>query len=271
VASPDPRPLSWLQRFRALPKDSAPKTLLFSLALCLACSLVVSAAAIWLRPMHRKHQERGQRGILLEMLQQQPGLSELLGGIDASAIETRIVNLDTGEESTEVDPADYDERAAATDPARSTPIPKDRDFAGVGRRARWARVYVIRHEGQLRSLILPIYGRGYGGLIHGYLALEGDANTIAGISFHEHAETPGIGDQITEPEWRERWRGKQVRGGDGAVQIRVVDTKAPAAAGDALHRVDAIGGATRSSQGVGNMVRFWLGDDGFGPYLRSIK
>ena len=262
---------SLLQRFRALPKDSAPKTLFISLAVCFVCSLVVSGAAIWLRPLHREHLEREQRALLLEMLERQPGLSELLGGIDASAIETRIVNLDTGEEATDVDAASYDERAAVSDPARSMPIPKARDFAGIERRARWARVYLVRHEGRIRSVILPIYGRGYGGLIYGFLALEGDANTIAGISFYEHAETPGIGDEITELEWRERWRGKHVRNTEGTVRIRVVDEEAAKTAEDPLHRVDAIGGATRSSQGVGNIVRFWMGDDGFGPYLRSLK
>jgi len=262
---------SLLQRFRALPKDSAPKTLLVSLAVCLVCSLVVSAAAIWLRPLHREHLKREQRAHVLEMLEQQPGLSKLLGGIDPSAIETRIVNLDRGEEDTDIDAATYDPRAAARDPARSTTIPKERDFAGIERRARWARVYVIRHEGRIRSLILPIFGRGYGGLIHGYLALEGDANTIAGISFYEHTETPGIGDEITHGAWRERWHGKRVRNAEGKVRIRVVDEEAAKTDEDPLHRVDAIGGATRSSQGVGNMVRFWMGDDGFGPYLRSLQ
>lgn len=262
---------SWLRRFRALPKDSTPKTLLVSLAVCLVCSFVVSAAAIWLRPLHRAHLEREQRALILEMLERQPGLSERLGGIDASDIETRIVNLDTGKEAHDVDAATYDVRAAAIDPARSTPIPKARDFARIERRARWSRVYVIRHEGRIRSVILPIYGRGYGGLIYGYLALEGDLNTIAGVSFYEHAESPGIGDEITALEWRERWRGKRVRGTDGNVRIRVVDEETARADDDEAHRVDAIGGATRSSQGVGNMVRFWMGDDGFGPYLRSLK
>jgi len=206
---------------------------------------------------------------MLEMLLRQPGLAELLGGIDSRNIETRIVDLTTGEEVTDVDPATYDPRAAAKDPRRSTAVPKARDLAGIGRRVRWAPVYVVRHEGRVRSLVLPVHGKGYGGMIYGYLALEGDANTIAGLSFYEHAETPGIGGEIDEAGWRDLWRGKRLRDDGGRVRIRVVDEDAPDT-GDRAHRVDAIGGATRTSEGVERMIRFWLGDDGFGPYLRRF-
>jgi transcriptional regulator of nitric oxide reductase len=35
--------------------------------------------------------------------------------------------------------------------------------------------------------------------------------------------------------------------------------------------VDGITGATRTSQGIDGLLRFWLGDFGFGPYLRRIR
>ena len=251
--------------------ESAAKTLLVSLAVCLVCSFVVSAAAVWLRPLQRANLERRKTAEILDMLRAQPGLSELLGGIDAAAVETRMVDLERGVEVADVDPATYDLRAASVDPAQSVALPADRDPARIGRRPRLAPVHLVRHEGRLRAIILPIYGRGYGGMIHGYLALEGDANTVSGVSFYEHAETPGIGAAITGPTWRGRWSGKRLRDAEGALRIRVVDAKTPEAAGDALHRVDAISGATRSSQGVGHMVRFWTGPDGFGPYLEGLR
>jgi Na+-transporting NADH:ubiquinone oxidoreductase subunit C len=254
---PEPRPpdrrASWWRRLLAAPRDSVPKTLLVSFAVCLACSLVVSGAAIWLRPISRQHAERERKSRILEMLANQPGLSELLGDVGADALEAHLIDLATGEEVAGVDPATFDPRAAEKE-----------------RRARWAAVYLVRHEGRVRSILLPIHGRGYGGMIYGYLALEGDANTVAGISFYAHSETPGIGDEITDAAWRSRWRGKRIRDEAGELRLRMASEDEPDA-GDGVHRVDAIGGATRSSQGVGNMVRFWMGEDGFGPYLRRFR
>ena len=246
---------------------SAPRVLLTSVAICLVCSLVVSLAALYLAPLHRENVAREQRRHMLEILESHPGLAALLRGGETVELETRLVELSSGHVLRDADGAGFDQGAAAKDPVQSVALPSERDMAGIGRRAKRALVYEVRHGWRLAMLILPIHGQGYGGLMYGYLALGADANTILGITFYKHEETPGIGGDIEEADWRDLWRGKRLRDEEGRVAIRVIEEDVPSSL-DPLYRVDAIGGATRTSQGVANMVRFWMGDDGFGPYLR---
>ena len=48
-----------------------------------------------------------------------------------------------------------------------------------------------------------------GGILYGYLAIEGDFNTVAGLEFYEHKETPGLGAEIDNPKWKALWKGKK--------------------------------------------------------------
>ncbi len=118
--------------------------------------------------------------------------------------------------------------------------------------------------------MLPVYGQGYLSTIRGYLALAGDTNTVRGIRFFEHEETPGLGSEIESEAWRSAWRGKRLRDEQGEIRIRVV-REAQSGALPAEHRIQGISGATRTSDGVSNLVRFWVGPDGFGPYLERIR
>jgi Na+-transporting NADH:ubiquinone oxidoreductase subunit C len=126
--------------------------------------------------------------------------------------------------------------------------------------------YAVRQEGDLRLLILPVSGEGYQSTLYGYLALDGDLNTIQALSFYEQGETPGLGAQVEDPAWQAQWKGKRVRDTGGTMRVRV-------AGGDAQteFEVDGISGATYTSDGVTNLLRFWLGPDGFGPYLERIQ
>ena len=162
-----------------------------------------------------------------------------------------------------IDAARFDARRAVRDPAR--------DLAQIKRRARHAVVYLVRRDGRLRLVILPVHGRGFGSMIYGYLGLSGDTRTVIGLSFYEHGETPGLGALIDDRDWLGRWRGKTVWDDDGkpalAIASGVVDPTAP----DAHHRVDGLTGATWTSRGVTNLLHFWLGEDGFGPFLRRLR
>ena len=46
-----------------------------------------------------------------------------------------------------------------------------------------------------------------------------------------------------------------------------VDASSP----DSKYQVDALSGATLTSNGVTNLVRYWMGDQGFGPYLATFR
>jgi Na+-transporting NADH:ubiquinone oxidoreductase subunit C len=195
--------------------------------------------------------------------------------IDAAfeQIDTRIVDLATGRYVYNVDPESFDPLSAARDPAQSVLISGDVDLANLKRRSRYAPVYLVIEGDEVQQIILPVYGSGLWSAMFGYLALEADARTIRGLRFYEHAETPGLGDQVDNALWRAQWRGKKALGEDGQPRIEVVRGTVTAAAdgADAQYQVDGLSGATLTSRAVTSLLHYWLGSHGFGPYLQRMQ
>lgn len=257
----DLNPLNWWRRFLALPNDSRTKT--FGIAFLVACvsAVAVAVTAVSLKPRQEENAERQKQAHMQQMLAAVPGLERALKETQADSLETRIVDLERGVFADDIDPQSFE-----PDPERSLVIAQEKDIAGIGRRPDLTRVHVVNQDGNLLLLVLPVYGSGYQSTIRAYLVLESDLNTIAALSIYEQGETPGLGTRITEPAWQDRWTGKQVADETGTILIDVVRD-----AGVGVHEVDGITGATRSSAGVGNLVRFWLGDDGYGPFLANLR
>ncbi|NDH40895.1 MAG: Na(+)-translocating NADH-quinone reductase subunit C, partial [Gammaproteobacteria bacterium] len=186
-------------------------------------------------------------------------------------VETRIVDLDEGRFVDGVDPATFDQREAAKDPESSRAIPSEQDVAKLVRREDQALVYLVRSEnGDLDKIILPIRGYGLWSTLYGFMALESDGNTVAGLGFYEHGETPGLGGEVDNPRWKSLWPGKQVYRGD-QVSIQVLKGSVPAGSNDAAWQVDGLSGATLTTKGVDNLVRYWLGEQGFKPLLDNLR
>ena len=261
----------WLRRLGEMPNDRPAKILIVVGAVAFVCSLLVSSTAQLLEPLQAANREREREQHLREILARVPGMEELIGGPVAAKLTERVIELDTGEEVSTIDAAGFDQRSAALDPQRSIELPAERDIAGIGRRSKYATVYRVERDGELELLILPVHGSGYISTLYGYVVLAGDANTLLDVSFYEHSETPGVGSQVTDARWRAQWRGKRVRDPDGRLRIRVAREPVHPSSSEAVYAVNGITGATRTSQGVSNLLRFWLGDDGFGPYLRNLR
>lgn len=253
------------------PRESPARSLLVAVAVCSVCSLVVSTAAVLLRPLQLAHLERERKGHILAILNDLPGIFELVEEVDLRFLEERVVELESGRFDDAIDPQAFDARAAAMDPTQSVEIPSDLDLADLGQRARHATVYCVRQNGEIRLLILPVHGTGFVSTLYGYLALDGDTNTILGLAFYEQAETPGLGAQITDPAWLSKWPGKKVR--DAAGRLRVAVAAREVAPGDpaAAYEVDGITGATYTGDGVTAMLQYWLGEHGFGPLLQRVR
>jgi Na+-transporting NADH:ubiquinone oxidoreductase subunit C len=107
--------------------------------------------------------------------------------------------------------------------------------------------------------------------MYGFLALKGDARTVLGLTFYEHGETPGLGAEITNPNWLAKWVNKIIYNTDGATAIQVIKGQVDPTQSGAQHKVDAIAGATLTSRGVENLMRYWLGTQGFGPFLTRLQ
>jgi Na+-transporting NADH:ubiquinone oxidoreductase subunit C len=130
-----------------------------------------------------------------------------------------------------------------------------------------ATLYAVLDNGALEQVILPIEGPGLWATMYGFLAVERDGNTVRGLQFYQHGETPGLGDGVDKPAWRNQWVGKQLFDADGNPQIEVV--KGPAPDGSD-YQIDGLAGATLTGRGVSNFVRYWIGEEGYGPFLKDL-
>lgn len=261
---------SWWGRFRSLPNDDPLKTVAMTLMVAFLASVMVAASAVLLRPLQIANKEAERQKRIVEIIQQLPGAGERLAAADDIQVEARVVDLDSGEYVPSIEPSLYDQRRAAKEPGRSVEIPAERDIAGLKKRARFAVVYLVRQSGQTKLVILPVRGRGYGSMLYGYLGLTDEVNTVIGLTFYEHGETPGLGALIDSPDWKIQWRGKRVWG-EGVLKLGVGPTRIEPDAPEAAYQVDALTGATWTGRGVTNLLHYWLGDHGFGPYLRKLR
>lgn len=251
-------------------KESVARTLTVALLVCLVCSVVVSAAAVALKPVQatNKLQDK-QRNIL-----------QIAGLFDPSVsvqeqfqeITPRLVDLRTGEFSDALDALTFDQQKASKDPAMSQQLDGEQDIASIRRRADYSTVYVVENpDGSIKTLILPIHGYGLWSTLYGFMALESDLKTVVGLGFYQHAETPGLGGEVDNPNWKAQWTGKVVFDESGEPAISVVKGSVDPSNPNAEHQVDGLAGATLTSRGVENLVRFWLGEDGFGPFLEHLR
>jgi len=263
------RRASWLARWRRLPADGTAKALIVACVVAVVCATFVSTAAVAFRPRQLENRLRERREKLRQIVARLPGVEELLARAGAGEVEAQIVDLASGLPVPSIDAASYDPEQAARDPEQRVAIPGDLDVAGLEHRSRYAPVYLVRDRGRVEFVVLPVEGVGYGGPIRGFVALRGDGNTILALSFFEHHETAGLGARMEDPEWRNGWQGKRIRDPEGQLRVGVATGRLEAA--DAAYQVDGISGATITGEAVGNLLRYWLGDHGFGPFLRTLR
>jgi Na+-transporting NADH:ubiquinone oxidoreductase subunit C len=252
-------------RFLALPPDSVPKTVFIAVTLCLFASMIVSATAVSLRPLQEQNKLKDKQINILQVAGlYQPGTDV----VEAFGVfEPRVLELATGEFTDQFAAAPIDDRAAADNPELSVALTEDP--AGIGRQSKFVPVYLLRNDdGSLDKVILPVHGYGLWSTLYGFIALEENGNDIFGLQFYAHAETPGLGAEVDNPRWKSLWSGKRLADDNGELQITVAKT-APAAGPD--FHIDSLAGATLTSRGGDNLVRFWMGETGYAPFLAKLQ
>ncbi|WED22453.1 Na(+)-translocating NADH-quinone reductase subunit C [Vibrio sp. JC009] len=246
--------------------DSIKKTLTVVIAVSLVCSIVVSAAAVFLRDKQQANAvlDKQKNIVAVAGLEGKEGtVPELF----AQYIEPRIVDFATGE-FIEGDAAAYNQRNAAKDPKQSVKLSGDQDLAKILRRANQGLVYLVKEGNDVSKVILPVHGNGLWSMMYAFVAVETDGNTVAGITYYEQGETPGLGGEIENPRWRAQFVGKKLFDENNKPAIRIV--KGGAQPGD-IHGVDGLSGATLTANGVQGTFDFWLGEMGFGPFLAKVR
>jgi Na+-transporting NADH:ubiquinone oxidoreductase subunit C len=249
--------------------DTIKKTLIVAVSLCLVCSALISFSAVELRDLQEANKTLDKQNKILSaagLLKEGSDVSELFKSIDS-----KIVNLETGKFDFDINVLDYDEGSFSRNPETSIELSSDKDIALLKRRENFQTVYLHYEKENLNAIILPVRGYGLWGTMKGYLALRPDFKTIIGLEFFDHKETPGLGGEIDNPKWKAIWKGKEVFSNSGDVVISVIKGSVDKSSNQSKYQVDGLSGATITSNGVTNLLSFWLGDMGYGPLIENIK
>jgi Na+-transporting NADH:ubiquinone oxidoreductase subunit C len=179
--------------------------------------------------------------------------------------------MSTGEFTDTLNVDLFDQRKAANDAEYRVKLDKAQDIASIGAISKYGNVYLVRDGEAVSKIILPISGYGLWSTMYGFIALESDARTVSGITFYEHGETPGLGGEIDNKKWQASWDGKKVVDSQGKPVLSLVKGGVTQNMPDAEYKVDGLAGATLTSNGVSNLIKFWMGEDAFGPYLERVR
>lgn len=252
----------------------------FAAAVCVVCSLLVSSAATLLKPRQDLNIQLDKKIkvlVLTGLIEEgaKPSASEVEsffsteGRVRMAVVDLEKDTIVSAEEAGIDNLAEYDQRKAAKDPATSHPV--DKNPSRIASVPDQAVIFQIFDEaGEPEMIVFPVEGMGLWGVLYGYIAIDIDGNTIRGLTFYEHKETPGLGAEVDNPLWKAKWPDRLVYNENWEPAIRVIKGVAGTAK-EAPHEVDGLSGATLTSNGVTNLLRFWLGDEGFGPYLANLR
>ena len=260
-------------------RDSMTNTFVVTLVLCIGCSLLVSTAAVALKEKQGENKRLDRQRKIIEVA----GLAKEGVVLDANAvtamftdgtIEPRVVDIQSGEyvEDTSIANPSFDERKAAKDGTMNTKINSSLFRIGIAMREKYTWVYLVKDkQGKLEQVILPIYGKGLWSTMYGFVALGDDLKTINGLTYYEHGETPGLGGEVENPKWKQQWHGKQIwRGEPSDANLAIGVAKGSPTTDNLPYMVDGLSGATITSRGVDNMIKYWFSSDAFGHYLEKL-
>lgn len=253
--------------------NSVGGTLGVAAVLCVVCSVLVSTATIQLRPLQEENKQLDiQKSLLLAaglIKSREIGKEEVNKAFEK--VDTRIIDLKSGDLVSGVDASKVDIRKESKDPKMNMMIPADKDIAKIKMRAQRAKVFFVKEDSQVKMLIIPVHGKGLWSTLYGFMALAPDTKTVKGFGFYEHGETPGLGGEVDNPRWKSLWVDKKVLGENFEPIIQLVKGNVDASTPGADHKVDGLSGATMTTLGVERLLNFWLSDLGYGPFLAKFR
>lgn len=274
-------------------RDSMSNTFIVAVTLCLVCSLLVSAVATGLRSQQQANLELFRKSKVLEVAGLSPETIKQGGGVletFSKRIESHVISLETGLDAPEEaqkamaeagknlgnDTNDivqkYDQiwaaRSKKNSVATQLPNSKADDPAGLKYLEKYAHVYLLKSpDGKsVEKYIFPIRGNGLWGVMMGFISLQPDLQTVDGLTYYDHKETPGLGGEVDNPNWKSKWKGKLVYDSSGEVGLQVIKGQADP---ESDYNIDGLTGATITSNGVSDMLKFWMGPRGFGKFIKN--
>ena len=253
--------------------DSTIKTITVAGLLCIVCSVLVSTAAVKLKPIQELNRKLDikKKLLLTAGLLENPKAKKKEVEKAFENVEAKIVDLETGRAVSGVDIDSFNQKKAAKDPKKSKMIDGKMDIAKIKRRSKLAKVYFIKSGNQVEQIVLPVHGKGLWSTMYGFISLKPDTKTINGFGFYSHGETPGLGGEVDNPRWKAVWKGKMALNDQYAPSIKVIKGAVDPNSAMAKYQVDGLSGATITSVGVQHLVNYWLGEDGFSAFLANFR
>jgi len=242
--------------------ESFLKTITVAVVLCLVCSVIVSSAAVLLKDKQLANASLDKKKNILvaaNLFEQATNIEQAFANI-----EQKFVELSSGKFVSVANPSGFDQRQLAKVDDSSVAIEKD--LARIGRRSKVASIYLVKENDKVKTIILPIHGKGLFSTLYGFIALKADKQTIVGLTFYEQGETPGLGGEVENPRWLALWQDKKLLNDEGLPALTLVKSIPKNE-----FEVDALSGATMTTRGLQNMLDYWLSEDGFGPFLAGLN
>lgn len=217
----------------------------FAAGLTIILGGMLSAAAVFLKPIQKKQIELDTKKQILSAVMKTDGYPKpKLGEMYDQQIQSVVVDANGDEVSLE----NYEKINKPEDiniKKEYKKNPSDRLYPVFK--------YMSDDGNKVQSYILPLYGFGLWDDIWGFVAVEPDFNTLKGVVFDHKAETPGLGARITTAEVQVRYQGKKLRDKAGKiVSVAMMKGEGNASLND--HEVDGLSGATVTAKGVNAML-----------------
>jgi len=270
--------------------DSIKKTIGVALAICLVSSVLVTGVYIILKPIQLENRKIDKLKNILTAGGVEIKEGENVEELFKKRIETQIINLKTGElkkefseDETILRPENFDIKKVASNSKFSAIIDANSDLASIKRVPNYAIIYLVKDEkGEIVRRIFPVYGKGLWSTMYGLIAFNKDMSKIEKFNFYEHGETPGLGGEVDNPDWKRKWVGKlafDFSDIKSPLKLKVIKAKVNDKTPGKEYKIDGLSGSTLTTKGVDRLVRFWLGESkevgkwgtvGYGPYIKKI-
>ena len=249
-------------------KDSALNIAFVGIGLCLLCSAIISLIAIQLRSVQNENVVKDMQKKIVSSA----GLQLEYGSVENAMmnIKTIVVDLDQGK-IVDINPNSYELSNELREEGKYKFLSAENDIASIKKREKYSKVFIEYKDDKINTLILPVRGYGLWGILYGYLAIKSDFNTVAGLEFYEHKETPGLGAEIDNPKWKALWKGKKIYQENGEVSLKVIKGNVLASSDNVNYEVDGLSGATLTCNGVTNLIAYWMGSDGFLNFINNLR
>lgn len=247
-------------------KNSNSYVALFALIICVVCSASLAMTFGTLDPSIKANEAFDMQKNVLKATGLWDPKTEAdkpradLEQLFQDRVEQLLIDAATGEPIT--DKSEQEVRQILKDQGKIRSY-GDRDYLSV---------YRVKDEsGAVASYCFPTLAYGLWSWLEGFLALGPDCDTVVGITYYSHKETPGLGGEVDNPAWQESWQGKTIRDASGKlVSIQVIKGGAsPDVEDHVKHGVDGLAGATITSNGVMNYMKANL--LAFEPFMQKVR